>query len=102
MAAVHQPIPAEPTPDDCTYNLFRNRCLPDIICAVPEERPVPGFIGSERWAFEQPLHPQEARPRGFDSKAARAGVRFNGFYLFHAVAAAPALRATIELVLGGL
>jgi hypothetical protein len=29
-------------------------------------------------------------------------VRFNGFYLFHAVAAAPALRATIELVLGGL
>jgi hypothetical protein len=29
-------------------------------------------------------------------------VRFNGFYLFHGVAAAPALRATIEFALGSL
>jgi hypothetical protein len=103
MTPGHQPAQAHrPNGDDCTYNLFRNRCHPELICAVPEDRPVPGFVGAEQWAFEQPLRPKEARPSGFDSEAARAGVRFNGFYLFQAFAAAPALRATVEFVLGNL
>jgi hypothetical protein len=102
MTFGHQPTPVQPKVDECTYNLFRNRCLPELICAVPEDRPVPDFIGSARWTFEQPLRPQEARPSGFDGQAARAGVRFNGFYLFHAFAAAPALRTTLEFVLGSL
>lgn len=85
--------------DACSYNLFRNKCLPEIICAVPEDRPVPAFIGSKQWSFEQPLPPNEARPSGFDSQAALAGARFNGLYLFQAWAAIPALGASLEFVL---
>ena len=84
------------------YNLFRNKQRPEIVCAVPEVRPVPHFIDLEQWTFEQPLRPLEAPPPGFDSKAAHAGVRFNGFYLFHALAAAPAFRTALEFVSGAL
>jgi hypothetical protein len=52
--------------------------------------------------YAQSLRPQEARPSGFDVQAANAGVRFNGFYLFHAIAAAPAMGAAIEFMLGSL
>ena len=94
--------PPTPQAHDCTYNLFRNKCLPDIICAVPEDRPVPDFIDAERWSVEQPLHPPEARLPGFDSKAAQVGVRFNGFYLFYAFAATPAVRSALETIMGRL
>ncbi|WP_245435756.1 hypothetical protein [Microvirga calopogonii] len=102
MTSGHQQAQAQPDVDNCTYNLFRNKSLPELICAVPEDRPVPAFIGSEQWSFEQPLRPNQARPSGFDSRAAQAGARFNGFYLFHALTAIPTLRATLELVLGHL
>ncbi len=84
------------------YNLFRNRQRPEIICAVPEVRPVPPFIDPEQWTFVQPLRPLEAPPPGFDGKAAHAGVRFNGFYLFHAFAAAPGFRDAFEFVTGSI
>jgi hypothetical protein len=102
MTSVQQPEPAQPVPGDYAYNLFRNKQRPEIICAVPEVRPVPHFIDPEQWTFEQPLRPLESPPPGFDRKAAYAGVRFNGFYLFHAFAAAPGLRATFEFVIGTL
>lgn len=87
---------------DCAYNLFRNKRLPEVICAVPEDRPVPGFIDSERWSFEQSLHALDTCPPGFDSGAARAGARFNGFYLFYAFAATPGVRSALEMMMGGL
>jgi hypothetical protein len=102
MTSVHQPNPSRPDTDDCAYNLFRNKCLPEIVCAVPEDRPVPHFIDSEQWAFEQPLRSPEARPAGFDSNAARTGVRFNGFYLFYAFAATPAVQSALEIMTGSL
>jgi hypothetical protein len=102
MTSGHQPAQAQRDVDDCTYNLFRNKCLPEIFCAAPEHRAVPPFIGSERWSFEQPLRPTEARLSGFDSQAAQAGARFDGFYLFYALAALPALRTSLEFVLGSL
>jgi len=34
------------------YNLFRNKQRPEIVCAVPEVRPVPHFIDLEQWTFE--------------------------------------------------
>jgi hypothetical protein len=37
---------------DCAYNLFKNREFPEIVCAVPEDCPVPGFIGPKQWAFD--------------------------------------------------
>jgi hypothetical protein len=102
MTSVQQPGPSQPDAGDYAYNLFRNKQRPEIICAVPEDRPVPHFIDPEQWTYEQPLRPLEARPPGFDNKAAYTGVRFNGFYLFHAIAAAPGFRAAFEFVVGSL
>lgn len=102
MTSVQQPGPSQPDAGDCAYNLFRNKQLPEIVCAVPEDCPVPPFIDSKQWTFEQPLRPLEARPLGFNNKAAHTGVRFNGFYLFHTIAAAPGFRATLEFVVGSL
>jgi hypothetical protein len=67
---------------DCTYNLFRNRQRPELLCAVPEDRPVPGFVVPGDWRFERALRPSDMGPPGFEDRAAQAGVRFNGFYLF--------------------
>jgi hypothetical protein len=67
---------------ECTYNLFRNRPRPELLCAVPEDRPVPGFVDPDEWRFERTLRPLEMSPPGFENRAAQAGVRFNGYYLF--------------------
>ena len=99
---VQQSDPAQPGMRDYAYNLFRNKERPAIICAVPEDRPVPHFIDPEKWTFEQALRPLEARPLGFDNSAARAGVRFNGFYLFYAFAASSVVRSTLEIIMGNL
>jgi hypothetical protein len=32
------------------YNLFRRKLEEDLYCAVPEDRPVPGFVAGE-WEF---------------------------------------------------
>jgi hypothetical protein len=102
MMSVQQPGQTQPDPADYAYNLFRNKQRPAIICAVPEDRPVPHFIDPEQWTFEQPLRPLETRPLGFDRKAAHVGVRFNGFYLFYAVATAPLVQSALEIMMGGL
>ena len=78
--------PADPELQDCAYNLFRNRQKPDLLCAVPEDRPLPGFLRWEQWTYERPLRSPDARPSGFHPRAASAGVRFNGFYLFQSTA----------------
>lgn len=71
---------------ECTYNLFRNRQRPELLCAVPEHRPVPSFLAPKDWMFERPLHVAEPEPAGFDDRAATVGVRFNGFDLFQITA----------------
>ena len=82
MDLTHRLPPADLEMQDCTYNLFRNRQQPEILCAVPEDRPLPGFLRSEHWTYERPLRSRDVRPSGFHARAAYAGVRFNGFYLF--------------------
>jgi hypothetical protein len=82
MTAVHQLIPVGPTARDCTFNLFRNRLRPKIICAVPEHSPIPSFINPDDWGFDQVLRPADMAPVGFCSRAAQAGARFNSYYLF--------------------
>jgi hypothetical protein len=77
---------ADPTTRECTYNLFRNKPRPELLCAVPEDHPVPGFIGPEAWSFERILRRQDVAPSGFHERAARAGIRYNGFYLFQVTA----------------
>jgi hypothetical protein len=73
---------ARPEASDCAYNLFRNKQRPEILCAVPEDRPAPGFVAPGDWRFERALRPSDMSPAGFEERAARAGVRFNGYYLF--------------------
>ena len=66
----------------CTFNLFRNRQRPQLICAVPEDRLVPNFVTREDWLFERHLRPGEAPPPGFSTRAATVGLQYSGFYLF--------------------
>ena len=87
MRSIQQQAPARPQASDCAYNLFRNKQRPEILCAVPEDRPIPGFLGSGQWVYTSSLHPQDSRLPGFDDRAASVGVRFNGFYLFQVTAA---------------
>jgi hypothetical protein len=65
------------------YNLFRRKEDTEVYCAVPEDCVVPAFVTGELWEFGGKLDGGDA-PIGFNQNAARAGVRFNGFYLFHA------------------
>lgn len=85
----------------CAYNLFRNKELPDIVCAVPEICPVPEFISSDQWTFDHHLGPGDTCPSGFHEKAAKVATRFNGFYLFYAIASAPAMQTVFD-IMGGL
>ena len=66
------------------FNLFRHKLKPDLLCAVPEDYPVPAFLDASAWAFAGKVSEPTTIPLGFKSKAAEAGVRFNGFYLFQA------------------
>ena len=84
MIALREVASADLLVRDRVYNLFRNNQRSKLICAVPEEYPVPSFISGEAWSFEGVLHAQDRAPSGYNDKAARAGVRYNGFYLFQA------------------
>ena len=64
----------------CTYNLFSLHKKPDLYCAVPADRPVPRFITSPDWEFRGIADESALGP--FRSRAAAAGVRLNGFFLF--------------------
>jgi hypothetical protein len=86
MTMTHDRASADWVARQCAYNLFRNKQRPKLVCAVPEDRPVPGFIVPEAWLFERILRSQDAAPSGFHDRAAHAGVRYNGFYLFQVTA----------------
>nr|WP_099514243.1 hypothetical protein [Microvirga ossetica] len=73
---------ARPSVRDCSYNLFRNKPRPELLCAVPEDHPVPSLLGPEEWVFVRALRPSDPLPPGFNDRAAYTGVRFNGLYLF--------------------
>ena len=82
MTTIYDQASADPAVREGSYNLFRNKQQPELVCAVPEAHPVPSFIGPEAWSFERVLRSQDVAPSGFHERAARAGVRYNGFYLF--------------------
>jgi hypothetical protein len=63
------------------FNLFRSK-TEGVYCAVPEDCAVPGFLTGEHWEFSGKADPQGGAPKGFNTMAAVAGIRFNGFYLF--------------------
>jgi hypothetical protein len=63
------------------YNLFRRKGDEDVYCAVPEDRAVPPFVSASAWEFRGKVG-ESSLPAGFDPRAASAGVRFNGFYVY--------------------
>ena len=67
------------------YNLFRYRSAPDLLCAVPEERPVPSFLDGRIWTYAGSLQGSDLPPSGFLHAEAEVGARLNGFYLFEAI-----------------
>jgi hypothetical protein len=72
----------EPTDGTVPYNLFRRRCSPDLLCAVAQAHPVPGFIDGSEWEFIGSAADERDAPQGFQAKEAHFGARLNGFYLF--------------------
>lgn len=89
---------ARQEPRACAYNLFRNKEQAELFCAVPEDRPVPGFVVAEVWTFERILQPRDVAPPGFHDRGARAGVRYNGFYLFQATTLIGPINSSVQEV----
>jgi hypothetical protein len=48
------------------YNVFRTREI-DFYCAVPEDRPVPAFVGSKAWEFRGRLNENPTVKLGMDA-----------------------------------
>lgn len=65
-----------------SFNLFRRKEVPELLCAVPEDRIVPHFIAGESWEFGGKITSDSRHQPGFDGSAASAAARYNGFYLF--------------------
>ena len=63
------------------YNLFRSTRSADLLCAVPEDYPVPAFINGQGWAFAGKLAESSAAPLGFAWTGAGTVVPLTGFYL---------------------
>jgi hypothetical protein len=68
-----------------TYNLFRRVDRDELICAVPEDRPVPSFITGPPWEFVGRVNESVIGPLSFNHEAAEASVQWNGFYLFQLI-----------------
>ena len=65
-----------------TYNLFCRADRNELICAVPEDRPVPSFITGPPWDFVARVQESVIETMGYDHDAAEVSVQWNGFYLF--------------------
>ncbi|KMO17127.1 hypothetical protein [Methylobacterium platani] len=66
-----------------TYNLFRRREEPDLVCAVPNDFPVPAFVSGEAWTYAGSISSPSEAPPGFASEMAERGAETCGFHLFH-------------------
>ena len=67
------------------YNLFSRADRAELICAVPENRPVPAFIRGPPWDFVGRLKDRAIGALKFNHEAAAASVQYNGFYLFQLI-----------------
>jgi len=65
-----------------TYNLFRHGIDPAILCAVPNDKPVPTFIVGPAWCFEKTVRIDEPPAESFRPTLATVAANLNGFYLF--------------------
>jgi hypothetical protein len=65
-----------------TYNVFRHGDDPAILCAVPNDKPVPTFVVGPAWSFETAIQVEERMTEGFRAKLAMTASDLNGFYVF--------------------
>ncbi len=93
MARIQETAPARQQMRECAYKLFRHNEHAEIFCAVPEDHTPPSFVVAEVWSFDRILQIQDIAPPGFHNRGAQAGVRFNGFYIFYAVARSGSAKA---------
>jgi hypothetical protein len=84
MALIQETARVRQETRGCAYKLFRHNEHAEIFCAVPEDPALPSFVVAEVWSFDRILQIQDIAPPGFRNRGAQAGVRFNGFYIFHA------------------
>ena len=68
-----------------TYNLFRRKDRAELICAVPEDTPVPAFIRGPPWELAGGVDDTGINSLTFNHEAAEVSVRYNGFYLFQLI-----------------
>jgi hypothetical protein len=73
-----------------TYNLFCRHDAPDLVCAVPNDRPVPPFVQGPSWFYAGSIEEPAAAPAGFSAAAAECGVGLSGFHLFQRLPRHPA------------
>lgn len=71
-----------------TYNLFRRHAEPDLVCAVPNDFPVPAFVTGEAWTYAGRIEAPSEAPPGFSAEIAERGAETRGFHLFHQLPAA--------------
>jgi hypothetical protein len=77
-----------------SYNLFRRNRRPDLLCAVPQDCPVPTFVDGQDWQFSGTV---DELSLGLEREAARAVLPLTGFYLFTEIPASHARRPTLRL-----
>jgi len=65
-----------------TYNVFQHGRDPAILCAVPNDKPVPAFVSGPAWSFEGSMPVGQDATEGFRPKLATTSESLNGFYLF--------------------
>lgn len=66
-----------------SYNLFRRSHEPELVCAVPEDRPVPPFLASPGWVYGGTVGSDGPLTRQIDERLLQEAVHLNGFYLLH-------------------
>jgi hypothetical protein len=76
-----------------TYNLFCREDQDELVCAVPEDQPVPSFITGPPWDFIGRVQESVIGSMGFNHGAAEASVQMNGFYLFQLIHASDLQKA---------
>jgi hypothetical protein len=65
--------------------LFCRADRDELVCAVPEDRPVPSFITGPTWDFVGRVKENVIGSLSVNHEAAEASVHWNGFYLFQLI-----------------
>ncbi len=65
------------------FNLYLSVAEPDILCAVPEDLPVPPFVVPPAWEYTGHIYRDPSGDDVFETRAVASAIRFNGYYLLH-------------------